>query len=51
VQTLIFDFRTKTVAVAGTPAADRTFAEVIAAQRKIIANSPSTKPQPQTPAR
>ena len=41
-QLLIFNFKSKTVTVAGTPAADRSLAEVLAAQRKIIANSPST---------
>lgn len=50
-QTLIFDFKRKTVAVAGTPEAERIYAELVAAQRKIRANSPSTVQQPQVKPR
>jgi hypothetical protein len=37
--TLIFDFRTKTVSVGGSPAATKALAEVIAAQRANIAKA------------
>ena len=47
-QLVIFNFKTKTVTVAGTPAADRSLADVIAAQRKIIATSSSTATQATT---
>ena len=36
---LIFDFRKKTVSVGGSPAASKALAEVIAAQRAVIARS------------
>jgi hypothetical protein len=47
VQLLIFNFKTKTVGVAGTPAMQRSFADILAAQQKIIASSPATASQPQ----
>lgn len=48
-RTLIFNFKTKTVGVVGTPATRRAYADVLAAQQKLIANSPSTAAQPQVP--
>jgi hypothetical protein len=48
-QMLIFNFKTKTVGVVGSPATRHALAEVLAAQRKIIANSPATAAQPQLP--
>jgi hypothetical protein len=46
-QTLIFNFKTKTVGVVGNPAAQQALAQILAAQRKIVATSPSTVSQPQ----
>jgi hypothetical protein len=45
-QTVIFDFKRKVVAVAGTREAELARAQIIAAQRKIVANSPTTASQP-----
>ena len=47
VQLLIFNFKTKTVGVAGTPATQRSFVDILAAQQKIVASSPATASQPQ----
>jgi hypothetical protein len=46
-KTLIFNFKTKTVGVVGGPAMQRPYADILAAQQKIVANSPATAPQPQ----
>jgi hypothetical protein len=46
-QTVIFDFKRKAVALSGTPGSERLYADLIATQRKIRATSPSTAPQPQ----
>jgi hypothetical protein len=46
---LIFNFKTKTVGVVGAPATRRALADVLAAQRKIVATSPSTAAQRQSP--
>jgi len=46
-QTLIFNFTTKTVGVVGDPATQRALAQILAAQQKIVAISPSTVSQPQ----
>lgn len=46
-QTLIFNFKTKTVGVVGSPTTKRALADVLAAQRKIVANSPTTARRPQ----
>lgn len=40
-QTLIFNFKTKTVGVLGSPATQRAFADVLAAQHKIVATATS----------
>jgi hypothetical protein len=45
-QLLIFNFATKTVGVAGSPGTQHALADILAAQRKIVANSPSTASQP-----
>jgi hypothetical protein len=44
---LVFDFKRKTVAVAGSAAAEQARARILAAQRKIIATSLSTGRQRQ----
>jgi hypothetical protein len=44
-QTLIFNFKTKTVGVVGSPATRRALAEIVAAQRKIIATATSARAQ------
>ena len=44
---LIFNFKTKTVGMVGTVATQRALADILAAQRKIIAASPSTTTRPQ----
>jgi len=44
---VIFNFKTKTVGMVGAPATQRALADVLAAQRKIVANSPSTASHPQ----
>jgi hypothetical protein len=46
-QTIIFNFKTKTVGVVGNPTTQRALADILAAQQKIIATSPSTVSQPQ----
>jgi hypothetical protein len=38
-QTLIFNFKTKTVGIVGSPATRRALAEVLAAQQKIVATA------------
>jgi hypothetical protein len=48
-QTLIFNFKTKTVGVVGNPATKQALADVMRAQRRLVANSPSTS-QSQQPA-
>lgn len=46
-KTLIFDFRTKTVGVAGGSAVvGKAYEDIVAAQRKLVANSPATASQP-----
>jgi hypothetical protein len=46
-QTLIFNFKTKTVGVVGTHATRSALEDVLKAQRKFVANSPSTVFRPQ----
>jgi hypothetical protein len=46
-QTLVFNFKTKTVGVVGAPAIQRSYADILAAQQKMVANSPATASQPQ----
>jgi hypothetical protein len=41
--TLIFDFRNKTVSVGGSAAARKAIAEVLAAQRAVIAKAANVK--------
>ena len=45
-QMVVFNFKTKTAGVIGNPVAQRALAEILKAQRKIIATAPSTVSQP-----
>jgi hypothetical protein len=46
-QPVVFDFKSKTVGVVGSSATQRALANLLAAQQKLVANSPATTPQPQ----
>jgi hypothetical protein len=46
-QTLVFDFKSKTAGVVGNQATSGALAELLVAQQKLIANSPGTTPPPQ----
>jgi hypothetical protein len=46
-QLLIFNFKTKAVGVVGSAATRHAYADIVAAQQKIVASSPTTAAQPQ----